>query len=204
MMDGKRTSWPEAGARRPARPVPVVEDTALGRELAAHRRRRMRIGVAAGVMAVLVVGATALGLFVSKDVGGFGYDESSRQGQAPYKSPEEIQAELDRMVEEGMFSISIESVIEFDAPDAEGLAYIENVPGNRYDMQVTLTLDDAGEVVYESKAIAPGNFIESIKLAKQLEAGTHNATALFTALDRTTHEEVGQAAAEVKLSIGGA
>lgn len=199
-MDDRRSIRSGSGAPRLA---PAVEDTLLGRELAA-RRRRARVGLVAAAVAVLVVGATALGLFLSSGDGGFGYDESAQQGQAPYKSPEEIQAELDRMVDEGIFSISIESVIEFASPNAEGVAYIENVPGNRYDMQVALTLDGTGETVYESKALAPGSFIESIQLMKRLDPGMHDATATFTALDRTTHEEVGQAAAEVKLSMGDA
>ncbi len=131
------------------------------------------------------------------------FDPTAQTGQAPYKTEEEMQAELDRTVEEGMFNISISSVIQFSDGTAQGTAYIENVPGNRYNMQVTVTDDDSGDVLYESGVLAPNQFIENIALAKDLDAGTYPATATFRALDPTTYDEVGQAAAKVTISVLG-
>ena len=129
------------------------------------------------------------------------FDPNAQTGQAPYKTDEEMQAELDRVVEEGMFNISIASVIQFDNPDASGTAYIENVPGNRYDMRVQITDDASGEVLYESGVLKPNQFIEDITLTRELEPGMHDATATFVALDQTTHEETGKAAAKVTLNV---
>lgn len=134
------------------------------------------------------------------------YDASAESGQAPYKTEEEMQAELNRTVEEGMLNISISSEIKFANGESEGTAYIENVPSNRYDMSVAITLDDDDdesddEVVYESGIIAPNSFIERIKLNRVLSAGEYPATATFTAYDPSTGEKVGQAAAKVKLVI---
>ena len=129
------------------------------------------------------------------------FDTSAQTGQAPYKSQEEIQAELDRVVEEGMFNISIASVIQFENGEGQGTAYIENVPGNRYNMQVTITEDDTGDVLYESGVLQPNQFIENITLAKDLEQGNYSATATFTALDTTTYEEIGTAAAKVAIVV---
>ena len=131
------------------------------------------------------------------------FDPTAQTGQAPYKTEEEMQAELDRTVEEGMFNISISSVIQFSDGTAQGTAYIENVPRNRYNMQVTVTDDDSGDVLYESGVLAPNQFIENIVLAKDLDAGTYPATATFRALDPTTYDEVGQAAAKVTISVLG-
>ncbi|WP_165252080.1 flagellar protein FliS [Adlercreutzia sp. ZJ304] len=131
------------------------------------------------------------------------FDPNAQTGQAPYKSEEEMQAELDRVVEEGMFNISIASVIEFADGTSSGTAYIENVPGNRYNMQVTITDDNSGDVLYESGVLQPNQFIESIVLVKDLEAGTYPATATFTALDPTTYDQVGQAAAKITLNVAG-
>ena len=129
------------------------------------------------------------------------FDPNAQDGQAPYKSAEEMQAELDRVVEEGMFNISIASVIQFDAGDAPGTAYIENVPGNRYDMRVSITEDATGETVYESGVLKPNQYIEDITLTHALDAGMHDATATFVALDPVTHEETGKAAAKVTLNV---
>lgn len=129
------------------------------------------------------------------------FDPNAQNGQAPYKTQEEIQAELDRTVEEGMFNISIASAIQFEDGASEGTAYIENVPGNHYLMKVTITDDDSGEVLYESGVLKPNQFIEKIALAKDLDAGMYPATATFTAMDETTYEEIGRAAAKVSINV---
>ncbi len=131
------------------------------------------------------------------------FDPHAQNGQAPYKTQEEMQAELDREVEEGMFNISIASSIQFDSGDAEGTAYIENVPGNHYLMRVKITEDATGDVLYESGVLKPNQFIEKIALAKDLDEGMYPATATFTALDETTYEEVGQAGAKVVINVAG-
>lgn len=190
------TSWPASTSRTPS-----AKDTALGARIAA-KRRRVRIALALGAVAVLVCAGVGLWLLLGSD-SPF-YDATARTGLAPTKTPEEIQAELNRVVEEGMFNISIASTIDFATPGAPGTANIENVPGNRYDMKVTITLDATGEQVYASGGIAPGDFIADIELTHPLDVGMHDATAVFYACDPTTHEEVGSASARILLSVGGA
>ena len=131
------------------------------------------------------------------------FDPNARTGQAPYKTDAEIQAELDRVVEEGMLNISIASTIEFANGTAEGTAYIENVPGNRYNMQVNIVDDETGETLYQSGVLSPNQYIENITLTKDLEPNTYACTANFTALDPTTFDEVGEAAAKVSIVVAG-
>lgn len=179
-----------------------VQQTFVGAEMARSRRRRRSV-IATVVVVVLACAAFGAWLWLSAEGGAvsFGFDESAKAGQAPYKTDEEIQAELNRVVEEGMFDISIASVIEFDTPSALGTAYIENVPGNRYDMRVSIALDSTGDEVYRSGGLAPGTYVESIALEEALEPGTYEATATFEALDRETHETVGTAGAKVTLVV---
>ena len=151
------------------------------------------------LIVVLVIAAIGAWAVISQS-GGF-YDNAAQNGQAPYKTDEEKQAELDRVVEEGMLNISIASVIEFANGTSEGTAYIENVPSNKYVMKVTITLDSNNEVVYESGGIKPDSHIDTIKLSKDLEAGTYPATATFTAYDPDSLEEVGQAAAKITIVV---
>ena len=131
------------------------------------------------------------------------FDPNAQDGQAPYKSAEEMQAELDRVVEEGMFNISIAGAIQFDDGASEGTAYIENVPGNRYNMRVRITEDATGDVLYESGVLKPNQFIEKIALTKDHDQGSYPATATFTALDPSSYDEVGQAAAKVVVNVIG-
>lgn len=181
----------------------------IGETASPHRRtsvedgRRKRTRLLIVLLLLLLLCGAAAAVWLAGGGGNDFFDPAARNGQAPYKSQEEMQAELDRIVEEGMFNISIASVIEFDAPSSPGKAYIENVPGNRYHMSVAITLDDTGEVLYESKGLAPGSYIEDIQLARNLEAGSHNATATFTAFDKDTFEEAGKAAAKISLVVRG-
>lgn len=156
------------------------------------------------VLVVILVLLAGLGIwwFAGGASGGF-FDNSAKSGQAPYKTAEEIQAELNRQVEEGMFNISIASVVEFADGTSPGTAYIENVPGNRYNMTVEITLDDSGDVVYQSGGLRPDSYIDEIVLEKDLDAGTYPATATFTAYDTESLEEVGKAAAKISLVVRG-
>lgn len=129
------------------------------------------------------------------------FDDSAQSGHLPGKSDEEIQAELNRIVEDGMFNISIGSQIIFPDGASEGAANIENIEANHYHMQVTITLDDTGKIVYKSGAVKPGQYLELITLLEDLDAGTYNATATFTALDLESLKAVGQTAAKITLVI---
>lgn len=131
------------------------------------------------------------------------FDSGAQSGQAPYKTREEMQAEVDRIVEEGKFNISIQSVITFDDGGSEGTAYIENVPNNNYDMRVEIVEDATGDVLYKSDIILTNQYVEKIRLEKDLEPGTYDATAVFYALDKNTHKQVSQAAAKIKINVLG-
>lgn len=128
-------------------------------------------------------------------------DRNADFGQLEGKSNEEIQEMLNRQVEEGMFNISIAGVVEFENGTSPGNWEIENVPGNRYLMQVTVTRDDNGEVIYESGIIDPNYHIQRAPLAYDLPAGNYDCTAVFSALDPETEEMVGQAGAKVAVVV---
>ena len=113
-----------------------------------------------------------------------------------------IQAELNRVVEEGMFNIAINTYLIFPDGNGEGLANIENIAANRYNMTVQITLDSTGETVYQSKGIRPGQYIQYIRLSEDLPAGVYNATAVFTAhMPDDEHSIAGQAGAKLVLEV---
>lgn len=128
-------------------------------------------------------------------------DRNADFGQLEGKSTAEIQEMLNQQVEEGMFNISIAGVVEFENGTAPGNWEIENIPGNRYLMQVTVTRDDNGETIYESGIIDPNYHIQRAPLAYDLPAGEYNCTAVFSALDPETEEMVGQAGAKVLVRV---
>jgi len=131
------------------------------------------------------------------------FDPSAQTGSLAGKTEEEIMAELNRIVEEGYFNISIASKIYFENGNAEGAARIENISANPYNMKVTITLDETGETIYESGGLKPGQFIEKIRLLRALPEGTYNAKAAFTAFAQDDLSRVGQAAAQIELIVEG-
>lgn len=152
---------------------------------------------AVALIAALVVGAV---LFMSSTQP-FERHKSGMLGQLDGKSEEEIRAELDRVVEEGMFNISISRIVELPTGNSEGEFRIENSPANRYNMQVDIARSDTGETIYESDIIEPNYHIQYAKLDEALPAGTYECIATFHALNPDTNEEVGQAACQMTIVV---
>ncbi len=122
-------------------------------------------------------------------------------GQLDGKTADEIRAELDRIVEDGMMNISIASVIEFENGTSEGEVKIENSPANHYLMQVQLSLVDTGQVIFTSDIIEPNYHVQTATLDENLPAGNYPCIATFYALDMDTEEVVGQAAAQCTVVV---
>ena len=163
------------------------------------QKKRRRGVVIAIIIAICAIAAAILLAFT------LCADEKSRRqgdaGQLEGKTDAEIQAELDRVVEEGMFNISIASVIELESGTSEGDLRIENVPGNRYLMRVSILRNDTGEELYRTDVIEPNHHIQRDAFDVALPAGSYECTALFEALDPATEEQVGQAAAIITVNV---
>lgn len=185
----------QQGSPRNARPSAHGKKFALPTD----GKKRNKLFLMGALLLVVIVVAGAL-IFTTVTNNAF-FDSAAKEGQASYKTLEEIEAERNRQMQEGMLNLSIASVITFENGTSAGTAYIENVPSNKYVLKVTITTDSNGEVVYQSGGIKPDSFIETIKLSKPLAAGNYPATATFTAYDPNTLEEVGQAIARVTLVI---
>lgn len=163
------------------------------------KKRKRRILII--LLLLLLLAVAGVGAFFALSQPENLYDDGTLEGIAPNKTQAEIQAELNRVVDESMFDISIASVIE-STDGKTGKAYIENVPGNHYDLKVSLVPEDQDDPIFESKLVAPGNYFEDITFAYPLDDGMHQAVAHFTAFDRESHEEIGAVDAQVVISVG--
>lgn len=162
------------------------------------KKKPKRFWVAIAIVVLCVILAAVL-FFTLGPTG-----KSSRQGsigQLEGKTAEEIQAELDRIVDDGMFNISIASVVEFPSGTSEGELRIENVPGNQYLMRVVINRDDTGAQIYETDLIEPNYHIQADSLDVDLPAGTYPCTAVFYAYDPETEEMIGQAGAKIDIRV---
>ncbi len=152
------------------------------------------IAIAAGALAWLYTCSNV-------DMPGKPRNLNAELGMLDGKTDAEIQAELNRVVDESMFDISIASTMEFPDGASEGDIRIENVPGNRYLLECQLIETETGAVLYESGILEPNHHISKGKLLKDLEAGVYSALAVFTALDPDTEDEVGKSNVEVTIIV---
>lgn len=166
-----------------------------------NRRVLWIVFIVVAVLAVIGVLAYVLISQNNKGYERYVFDTTAMEGRIQMMTEEEIQAELNRVVEEGMFNISIASAIIFENPKAQGQARIENIAANNYHMQVDIILDETGETIYSSKLIQPGYSVEYITLEKKLEPGEYEATAIFSAITQEELQVFGTAGAKITLYI---
>jgi len=61
--------------------------------------------------------------------------------------------------------------------------------------------DETGELIYKSKALPAGSYIEKTSLDKVLEPGEYAVTAYFNAYRESDQSYIGQAGAAIKLTV---
>lgn len=208
---GAAPQWQSApapyGASQPAHAAPPQYGVAqayvppiTSQPVQAPKRKRGKgfwIGIIIAIVALIAAAILAYTMLVAQPAS----KRAGDLGQLEGKTPEEIQAELNRIVDEGMFNISIASQANFKDGQSEGELRIENVPGNRYLMQVTITRDDNGQQIYESGVLEPNYHIQSDRLDVDLPKGQYLCTANFRALDPETEDEIGTAAAQIIIVV---
>ena len=84
------------------------------------------------------------------------------------------------------FNMMIGSKAEIDGQSQKGKLNIKNPQTNVYPVNVVITDDQTGAVIYTSGAIEPGEEVSNVQLEKKLEKGTYRATARFSLYDSKT------------------
>lgn len=175
----------------------IIKDVSNTGEEIPPKKKKKKLLI---ILIILVVAACGIGAYFFMN-GDDWYDGNAQYGSYEGKSQEEIIAALNAQVKDGYMNLSIANTIVFEDGASEGEARIENIEANTRDQKVTITLDETGEVLYESGAIAPGEYIQTITLNRALEAGTYDATATFDGYDRETHEKKGTGGVNIRLHI---
>lgn len=129
------------------------------------------------------------------------FDKFAEGGTLAGKTRQELQGMLDKIMDEGMVNVSMNSVVVFDDGTAEGSLGVENISANRYYVRVVLKNDADGSVLYESQGLKPGQYIDKIKLNKDLPAGEYACAATEIITDSETLEDIGQVDVAVKLIV---
>lgn len=128
-------------------------------------------------------------------------DDNATMGVLPGIDMAERQAQLQQQLDEGMIAFSINTSPVFATGGSEGNLMLENPANNAKLLVVEITIDATQELIYQSKAIPPGAYIENARLDKVLEPGEYQATAYFKAYREEDHSFIGQAGAAIKLTV---
>lgn len=112
-------------------------------------------------------------------------------------------ADLDKIVDEGMLTFSINATPSFPSGAEPGNLMIENAEVNNNRFTVAIYRNDTGEKVYQSGTLDPGQYIESAPLDVDLDQGEYECTAQFSTYKLSDNTPIGQAAAEVTLYVQG-
>lgn len=115
-------------------------------------------------------------------------------GVAPDLTPEEIQALMQKKVDESKVAFSIYTEPTFKGK--RGTIMFANPRYSAHNIELEVMLDN--KVIMKTQKIAPDQYIKDIELiGKALKKGTHNAVASIKAYDRKTDELVGEVAVDM-------
>lgn len=148
-----------------------------------------------GILVLLII---ILLLLLSRCGCGCG-SEDGRIVQGVIDIPEsyDIQGEVDRAVEEGMFKIFINANIHIK-PNGSANLLIQNDADNHYPVYVTISHNE--EMLYKSDIIHPGYKLESDKINFDFGPGVYDCVAAFHVLDKNQSDEINSINCLVKLT----
>lgn len=109
--------------------------------------------------------------------------------------------DLNKQVEDGMITMSMNTEPVFENGSAKGNLLIENDKSNNYPQVVEIYRDDTNELIYTSSMIPVGKFVNEDTLDVNLSKGDYECTAHFNAVDENTGEKLGTACVEITLHI---
>ena len=129
-------------------------------------------------------------------------DENAVVGQRETRTTEEIQAELNKKVEDGMITISINLCPVFADGSSKGLLRIVNEKANKHPQMVEIYRIDNKELVYKSGLIPVGSGVEYDRLLIDLDKGEYPCVAYISSVG-VNGEILGKAGAEMLIKIEG-
>ena len=116
------------------------------------------------------------------------------EGVEPDLTPEEIQALLQKQVDESKVAFSIYSEPTFKGKIGTIMFAIPQHSAHNIELEVVVK----NKVVIKTQKIAPNQYIENIELiGKALKKGKHTGVAYIKAYDRKTDKLVGEVAVDM-------
>lgn len=112
-------------------------------------------------------------------------------------------SDLNKRVEDGMITISMNADPAFETASSKGNLLIENSEKNKHPQVVQIYTKDDNKLIYTSDMIPIGKTLKEDTLDVKLSKGNYKCTAYFNAVDETSGEKLGTAAADITVHIQG-
>ncbi len=123
------------------------------------------------------------------------------RGFVDQENADDIMADMSDKVAEGMFECKMTTTWTFENAGAESPnAYVANVESNRNTIFFDVYDNATNELLYSSPMLPVGTEITGIKLEKELHAGDHDATVMYTLVDEN-YQEVSKAGFNITITI---
>lgn len=132
--------------------------------------------IALAVLVLAAVGAVGAFTFLNSQW----LDPNAQKGYYEGKSEQEIIDDLNQEVAWYSMQISCSPSIRMHPGSAQATGVnVENIENNHCAQKFTITLQDTGEVLYESGALNPGEYITDIEMSRALDEGVYTANIEF-------------------------
>lgn len=175
-----------------------MTDTTLNEKDSRVGIHKVQIGIL--LLAVVVV-AAGLFYFFQQKKGGLAYEDNATIGVMPGVDMEQRRKEMQQQLDDSMMAFSVNTSPVFVSGAEAGNLMIENPEQNAKLLIVEIYRNDTNELLYKSKALRPGTYMEQVKLSKVLEKGVYDATVYFKAYKEDTEEYIGQTGAAVTITV---
>lgn len=133
-----------------------------------------------------------------------GSDSDLEKGSIDFvqpKSDRNLQEEVNKAVEQGMFNVFMNTDIILEDSNSKGNLLIQNSETNPSPVFIEIYTKDTNELVYKSDEIPVGYKIEEGKLNVSLDKGTYDCIAYFNVIDETSKEIKNKIGLNVKLTV---
>ena len=158
------------------------------------QKQKKKILLASGCAVLAAVGiGTAVFLNMDRGKNGLELEANATVGEMPGVDEETRRKQLQEILDKSKIAFSINTSPMFDNKTGEMNLLLEN-PSNNAKL-----LAGQEKPIYESKALVPGSYLESVALDKPLSPGTYDAIVYLNAYDEETQELIGQTGAQIKI-----
>ena len=124
-------------------------------------------------------------------------------GELDLMDYEEIKAGLQAKVDDSYMNLKINLNPVFEGLDGKGNLFIQNTSTNRSNIQVHITLEETGELVYVSPVLKPNQSIseDTLTNTENVATGSHKALAMFSIINPETGEKTSETGIKINLTI---